>query len=275
MLDRDYYTALVEGVGKEASAKWRDDLRAAYGTPKFEGMYNSLVEEGKLNPPKEERRLRRHARKIIKKRGYSHLIAPDEAKKDAKKLRRIPFVGKAVANKYRKFISRAVGGGGTSPGLTVLGVRITTPTVLTPRNTMALPHESFETLRMKPTMPVSERIANFLKDKNPERPYTSFFSHKDPTVLLRESQTLPFLTPATRGRLEKIRNRTGEAEVFRSAGLRYGSTRRISKRDVKALDKAFPYYEKTAPRLGEEVKAMAGAVARSLKKKLLRKLFGG
>ena len=87
---------------------------------------------------------------------------------------------------------------------------------------------------------------------------TDFFTHHDPSVLLRESQALPLLPTNVQSRFRRMRKRSWEAEVFEDAGMKYGRTPRVGKKQFRALSAVTGFGENVVGKLS------AGRLARKL-----------
>lgn len=240
---------------KLGAAAWREMLRKTFGTKAYGPLRKQLINAGVLNPQKEAEKLMRAAQGIAKKHGWrvedparkffgSHgkyiqslerqlkekpaLPSPlskvlgTAAAVPKEETRKVLAKAKSFLEKERKFYANPSGLAGFDP----IEGRLQASTKGS-RGMVSAVHEAFEGLaHTRPIVP----------GRAWSHPAMRYFSHRDPSVILRESQVLPFLPRGTQQQLKAIRQGK-ETMALAKAGITYGRTPRIHKRDINALEK--------------------------------------
>ena len=235
-----FIEGMWDGLEKRAAAKWRGELRRAYGTPEYYPMRRELIARGVLDPEKEMTKIHRAAKAILKKQGVT-VVNP---RKTSAAVVGLPTCSTNSARQYPKWAEsawRRIGPAAYFPDakLVYLGRG-------KGRRSPFLYHEATEALAHKGGTRFSAQLG-----------------HASPTVLLRESQILPFLPTDVQAKMNKLR-RGEERRMFRFAGEKYGRTQRLNKTVVKRLE-----------HLGEERAGLRGFFrtnrGRALRKILVRR----
>ena len=235
---------------KIAAAAWREELRLAYNTPAYEPLRKRLIAAGILDPDAEVEKLHRAGKAMAEKRGLTTkdvkpTVGPG---KRARSNRRALL--QSQANLYTKKVTASSG---------------------SPLGKVLQAHEGFETLTADtPKGKAREKVLDAVRGHTAEAKRKAkrlnllgahremkkrraalkadlpkvvpkhFYGHMDPSVLARESQTVPFLPKRVQKAMEATRKLTGEAQHFTRAGMRYGSTPKVTKKVVKALGAVKP-----------------------------------
>ncbi len=240
-------------------------LRKTFGTKAYAPLRKRLIKAGILDPQKEALKLSQFANKFMKEKKIhfadtsrlGHAVRQSlRGKQKIRPKQRFPMLAATVAKKVPGTTRRTRSG----------RIAITAPS----KDGPAKAHEVYEALALQhgskwkgknllgawKSLSSSDRrmLGGFRRAKAAgQKPYTTmpslrlsaraqsgdarppqFFSHESPSVVLRESQTVPFLPKSEQKKLLALR--TGrEAAAFRRAGLRFGSTPKIRKKDIKKL----------------------------------------
>ena len=243
---RDAFLAgLNDALEKTAAAKWREELRRAYGTPEYPAMRRKLIHAGILDPHAEKAKLGRAAEVIAQKHNVGFLH-PEDMMPERHMLDRIPIVGKRLSRGYtaagKKAFRQKTGGAAYIPAFKTI---VTEPG--TGRVTKA--HEAYEVVahesgkkRNKAGTPVRESLKR-IKDRIMWGRGYNFRStgHLSPTVLMRESQAIPFLPARDQLHFENMRRRSGEKKLFKMTGERYGSTTKVKKTAVNRMERTITH----------------------------------
>ena len=250
-----------------AGGAWRRGLRRTYGTPEGTALRNEAKKRGVLKPQVEADRLEDAARRVTKKDGVPYKNYDDlrglggnaaEAGRDP--LLPKPFYRKIDEAFYPRSIRKALKRRrakselfGTSSG-SFSDLR---------KKPIHGPPDPASYIRSGHNMPGVEARASVSPDapkglraaiaghegiaeqvsvrgRGRRTAQGNFYSHDSPSVLLRESQQMPFLPSGAVSAMKSLRRRSGELENMDASGVRFGAVPKVTGKAVRKLEKAAP-----------------------------------